>query len=176
MAATLFFGEFLQKTDLVVTTKCVFFPKGDLDYSLLSKYKAFGCVPSSVLDPLHQKQPAITSVTYWETASHGQVGYHFAQFNNELSRNMGHLRVDNLQSTLTKALPSTGDVFIAVMIEGKHHALCTGLAVSRLFPLYNRKTGAKAPESRNVYVDFILQMDEDIDYQEIQHLCDSMRM
>ncbi|KAJ1504147.1 hypothetical protein HMI55_002140, partial [Coelomomyces lativittatus] len=71
MAATLFFGEFLQKTDLVVTTKCVFFPKGDLDYSLLSKYKAFGCVPSSVLDPLHQKQPAITSVTYWETASHG---------------------------------------------------------------------------------------------------------
>ncbi|KAJ1502482.1 hypothetical protein HMI55_002883 [Coelomomyces lativittatus] len=83
---------------------------------------------------------------------------------------MGHLRVDNLQSTLTKALPSTGDVFIAVMIEGKHHALCTGLAVSRLFPLYNRKTGAKAPESRNVYVDFILQMDEDIDYQEIQHL------
>lgn len=179
MATTLRFGPFLRnslKEELTVTSKLVVFPKGALDHKLLAKYKSFSSVPTSTLDPLSQKQPSTSSVSFWETAPHGQVSYHFSQFNNELSRNMGFLRMDNLQSSLSKCLPSSGDILVAVMIEAKHHAMSVALAVTKLFPLYNRKTGAKAPSTRSVYVDFILDMEEDIDYQELQHVSDSMRM
>ncbi|KAI8896420.1 cytosol aminopeptidase family, catalytic domain-containing protein [Globomyces pollinis-pini] len=88
---------------------------------------------------------------------------------------MGVIRNDLIEDAVATHIPLKGDAQIILLVPNKEQAYAAGLAACRPFPLYNQKTGKKAPDTRNVHVTFHVENGEQVNLEEIQVLSDGIR-
>jgi len=106
-----------------------------------------------------------------------------AQYENKLSRNMGHIRSDLIQKEIAKHIPKNGDASVTICVKDKKEAFAAGIDASRCFPLYNQKTSNKkdeakeeVPKDRKVFITFMIEnKEEQVDFQELQVLSENIR-
>ena len=94
-----------------------------------------------------------------------------AEFDNTTSRNLP-FRVDKVKDIVSKHAPPKGNFRVILVLKEPSQVLPAGLAVSRLWPLYNKKSKV---ETRKVTIQFRLPVEMKIDIAELQNLGDSIR-
>ena len=94
-----------------------------------------------------------------------------AEFDNTTSRNLP-FRVDKLKDLVAKHSPTKGDFRVVIVLKQQSELTLAGLALARLWPLYNKKSNA---ESRKVVVEFYVPNGGEYDLAELQILSDSIR-
>ena len=95
-----------------------------------------------------------------------------AEFENETSRNLP-FRVDKLKELVSKHAFPKGDFRIVLALEKVSQVLMAGLAVARLWPIYNKKS--KEILARQVSVQFLLPNGANAELGELRILSDSLR-
>lgn len=99
----------------------------------------------------------------------------------EKSRNTGPIRVDSIFETITKNFSnfnSTKRPFNTLNISvycSQEQVFPTAFAISRAFPLYNRKTVSEGKESPVTNISVFFPPELNVDYQLLENQCDAVR-
>lgn len=95
--------------------------------------KLNGKAKNQVGGDLFTKPNAPSNITMWHELNDNQYQQVIlAQYENKLSRNMGHIRSDVIQKEIAKHIPSTGDASVTICVKDKKvcHVFFCGTALT----------------------------------------------
>ncbi|KAG4101362.1 hypothetical protein H8356DRAFT_1656821 [Neocallimastix lanati (nom. inval.)] len=98
----------------------------------------------------------------------------FAKIDSRKSRNLGIIRFDSAADIVSRHLNKDKNCCVVALIDNADQARSIGAAISRKYPLYNRKTGGKNIK-RTIVVNYVVNDNTKVDYEEIQVVSNAIR-
>jgi len=146
-------GEINQRLNLIFSTKRI-------------------SINQDLLEPLNEDSCKYIN-QYIKTDSK-LVEIAFAKIDSRKSRNLGIIRFDSAADIVSRYLNKEKNCCVIAIIDNADQARSIGVAISRKYPIYNRKTGGKNIK-RTVIVNYVVNDNTKVDYEEIQVVSNAIR-